>query len=846
MPRPFAKRNLYLLTFVAAVAALGGSCQKPKILIDSPLNGTFLIGNLVTVTGSVQRPGNFVSLHANGVPIVLAEDLYSVEVPVDPADVFTRITVEGTLASGKTLRESVTVVVGDGVTTGFVIDGGFTDEGVGLRIADAGFGQITPIVESLSSDSLDISDLITGQNPIAQGNFGGIITYKANVVEVGFGGFGLDAAATASGMDTTVTIDDFFLEIDLDLDWLGSCTIEIETATTTLQGAFDLAPLPSDPSFADVNLVSPIVVNLGGFTSQFVSGVCDDPLIGDIINLIMGQGEIQQLMQDGFEDNLADPDGTGPADSPLAAAIQGALAGISIAGPVGEALGGVVDAPIAWIDEEVGGITLAADAAIYSASPHPDAPDLPASYTVEEPFPAFGATTPGGSPYGMAFTISTSAMNQLIKTQIENGLLQEDITEFLGVPLTTGQLVFIPEFLTEFPTNTPALIRIRPHIAPVFTGNPGPGGEFAELKIAGLGVEIALAEDESVILGIEIDMDAGVDLTFTPTGMQFALATPGGAGLGVTIVDNPYDVDETNLVGAFQQLFPLFASEFEDAIDEFPIPAFLGMELAPIEVARLPGGYIGLFADLTLAPTTSLANVTFTDLSSNDFRQQGGCWLREWRHRLSGSHFGGSVNASLKGMLGADAGCTTNDAESLATVGYQVDFDVVAVAGEQWTLDIDHSIRGALDRISDGYNDGIGFQDGGGRASFQTPVGGSYSIDSGAAVAFDFTPSVTAIDDGIGGSSSNQDVEFDGTNGVTLVGTDSASVSLVFSFDLRAFSNSNTAFPTANGDEMAIRLGKNDTIDNNFTAGQYPGMGNRNIADDGHKATIALSVAPLP
>jgi hypothetical protein len=63
---------------------------------------------------------------------------------------------------------------------------------------------------------------------------------------------------------------------------------------------------------------------------------------------------------------------------------------------------------------------------------------------------------------------------------------------------------------------------------------------------------------------------------------------------------------------------------------------------------------------------------------------------------------------------------------------------------------------------------------------------------------------------------------------------------------MNAFSNSNTAFPTANGDEMAIRLGKNDTIDNNFTAGGYPGMGNRNIADDGHKVAITLTSSPLP
>ena len=143
-----------------------------------------------------------------------------------------------------------------------------------------------------------------------------------------------------------------------------------------------------------MNLVSPVAVTLGGFGSSFVSGICDDPLLGDIINLIIGEGDIQQLMQDGFQDNLADPDGAGPQDSPLAAAIQSALAGISIAGPVGEALGGVLDAEIASVTEEVTGLTLTTNAAIYTQSPTPGAPDLPASYTVEEAAPTFGALTP--------------------------------------------------------------------------------------------------------------------------------------------------------------------------------------------------------------------------------------------------------------------------------------------------------------------------------------------------------------------------------------------------------------------------------------------------------------------
>ena len=197
-------------------------------------------------------------------------------------------------------------------------------------------------------------------------------------------------------------------------------------------------------------------------------------------------------------------------------------------------------------------------------------------------------------------------------------------------------------------------------------------------------------------------------------------------------------------------------------------------------------------------------------------------------------------------MLGADAGCTTNDAQSNATLSYRIAFDIVSVPGETWTLDLAHSMRGALDRISDGYNDGIGFQDGGGTATLFAPVTANYSVTGLPSGSFHFTPSVTSISDGIGGSSSNQDAEFSGSGATSVAGTGDASVTVTFQVDLEAFSNSNTAFPTANGDEMAIRLGKNDTIDNNFTAGQYPGMGNRNIAGDGHMATIGLTSAPTP
>ena len=827
------------------LVALLLSCDKgPALFMDTPAHGAFLNATSVLVEGRLRKPASYTSLEVNGIAVTPAAN-WSVTVPLDPADVFNRVSAVATLGSGAIQRKSAVLVVGDGVNSGFVLDGEMSPQSVALRVADTGLGQIAPIVESLSGDALDISALITSQNPIATGSMSGI-NYVANVVEVGFGGFGLDVDTAPTGLDTTVTITDFFLEVDLDLGFLGSCTLEVATSSADITGSYDLQPLASDPSFVDVNLVSAVGVALAGFSSEFVSGICNDPLIGDIVNLIIGQGDIQQLMQDGFEDNLADPDGAGPLDSPLAAGIEAALAGISIAGPVGSALGGVMDAEIVSVVEEVAGLTLAADAAIYADAPDPEAPDLPASYTVADTFPTFGATTPvGGLPYGLAFAISNSAMNQLLKTQIENGLLRDSITEFLGLPLTAGLMAqLIPEF-AGLPPNDPIVIDLSPTIAPVFTGNPGPSGEFAEMKIAGLEVAIVSPSVGETLIALEVDLDAGLDLAFTPAGLEFTLATPGSGDIDLTVTTNAIETDEPTLIFTFQQLFPLFAGELEDAIDAFPIPSLLGLDLDPVEVAQLSGGFIGLFANLVQTPTTTIQNVVFTDQSSGDFQESGGCWLREWRHRLSGNQFGNTVSANMRGMLGADAGCTTNDASSNATMAFRIDFDVVSVPGEQWTIDIDHSIAGALDRISDGYNDGIGFQDGGGTATIGT-VQGAYQIVGGASGAFDFTPSATHISDGIGGGSNDEDVPFSGANGTTLVGTGDVSVELTFTVGLDAFSNSNTAFPTANGDEMAIRLGKNDTIDNNFTAGGYPGMGNRNIADDGHKVSVELTSVPAP
>ena len=97
---------------------------------------------------------------------------------------------------------------------------------------------------------------------------------------------------------------------------------------------------------------------------------------------------------------------------------------------------------------------------------------------------------------------------------------------------------------------------------------------------------------------------------------------------------------------------------------------------------------------------------------------------------------------------------------------------------------------------------------------------------------------------GLYGGEGTTNREFTGSNGLVLTGTTAQTITVEFGFDMFVKSNSNAFFPAAGGDEVAIRFGANDTIANGFTAGGYPGLGNRNMLDDGHKTSIVLTATP--
>jgi len=851
------KRIAAVMAAVLIVVAAG--CDRTD-LIGSPQNGQIVPGDTVTVTGVLpdELPiGGTIS--ANGVTTAVAADRsWSVDIPQAPTGYVTPVEVIYTPPSGPSHRQRTAVIHADKVD-----EGQMSSEGVGMRFTNEGLTGLGPVIESLAGGAFDIGALLMAQNPIINQQDAFLtLDIIGNVYEAGVGGVSLAPQSTDGGIVTPITIDDLYVGVNLHItDGLAiniDCALELQIPQTTIDATFDLEPTAGDESKVDVNLVGAPAVDTGTVDYEFISGICDGDtfLIGDIVDAVAGP-QVQSLVGDGFATNLGDPDGAGPADSPIADAIETALGEISIAGSVGEAIQAHLDAPFTAIDETATAIDFRADADFFATpgagptdcAPVPGAPDLPATVDVPGAYPTLGATTPGGQPYGLGLVISASAFNQLLGAMTECGTLNQSITEFaLGggapLPITSTLLAaLVPEFGTRLPAGTPMRVVLRPTVAPFLTSEPGPNGETAELVLANLEVDFVQDTPQGPLSWLKLAVDAplGFSLAYDPVAGQLAptITPPPASAVEARVMGNTVGTNEPNIEGLFPSLFPTFVGGVGDSFAAFPLPSFLGLKLNVLEVARHGNSFV-LYANLDQVPQTRIENVQVTDLSSADSVTDSLFDVNEWRHRLRPTVSPTGVDVDFSGVLGADACCTVDDESRSAHAGYRLTFDVVPENGDTWQLDLSHLIRGAHTLI----DEKVLLEDAGGEARFQSNVTARAQVGGGAWQSFDFAATPGSVVHALYGGEGTTNREFTGSNSTVLSGTTAQTVTVEFGFDMFVRSNSNAFFPAAGGDEVAIRLGANDTIANGFTAGGYPGLGNRNILDDGHRASIVLTATP--
>jgi cysteine-rich repeat protein len=605
----------------------GTACVQFEIFIDSPANGTFTTGSTSTITGhyTTLLPGT-ADVRINGVPATTVNPVlrtFSHTLSLSAANIFNpvRATVSY-IPTGDDTHARIVVIRGDSVP-----DGMHSLQSVGMRINDTGLNQIEPLVGALAASQFDLGVLLPPGTVMADECFidtflGCLGSARVTIASPPPSFSHLTLAVDSKVNAVDADIDIFDLRLDINIDGSGlvpDCGLRLTANALHLTGDFALEPVgPASPSNVDVNLVTPLGVSFTGFNDTFTSGLCDAPIIGDIIQALLP--DIQEFAINGIKGFMDDPDGAGPADSPIADGIETVLEGISIAGPVGAGVGLMLDTPLFAVTEDATGITFGSDSRFQvsvgngpgQCQPPPGAPDFSRSYSKPEAFPVFGANTPlGGVPYGLGIGISTAGFNQLLRGQTECGLMRTSLTTIDldgpgGSPplaITSSLLsLLVPEF-GQLPANTPLRIDVAPTVAPIITGNTGPAGELTELKIAQVQIDIVQVSNSKVWMRGYLDGRLGLNLAFLPdgSGLAITVATPAASDLTIAIIGNPLDANETTVETVLPAIIRPLIPSLAGALSGFPLPQFFGLQLQGLEVSR-QGQFLSLYANLTPVP----------------------------------------------------------------------------------------------------------------------------------------------------------------------------------------------------------------------------------------------------
>ena len=596
-------------------------CTAFSITITSPTHGIFTTASSVTVTGQVfNLPPAQAALTVNGAAVTLAGDgTFTTSVSLSAADVFNPIrarvvdTVNGSAANAR-----VVVIRGSSVA-----DGANSPSSVGLRITDTGLNTVEPLIADLAGAGLDLAQLVPvgtvliNNQCFVDGGFLGCLgrgTVTVNNPPPSFQTFTFDADSQTNFVHTTINVNDIRINVYLSGSGLvPSCDIAIHADRATFTGDYTMSPDASDPANIDVNQQGDLGVDFTAFTASY-GGTCDLPVVGSIIQSFLP--DLEQLTINAMHDYLNDPDGAGPQDGPIGDAIESALSGITIAGPVGQALSVNFESPLNAVNEDVNGISFISDGKFTSSigtgpgqcQPPAGAPNLTASLAVNEGTPSFGATTPiGHVSYGLAISISTEGFNQLLKAQTECGLLVTSISELdLGtglVPLTAQVLAIImPEF-SAYPPATPFRIDVRPTLGPIVLGQAGPSGELATLKFAQLLVSIVKNDGSNFeVLRGAVDAKLGMNFAFASNALQFNLSTPATSDITVAVLKNVLGVNETALEqDVLPPLIATLVPSLAGGLGSFPLPEFFGLNLSGLEVTR-SGEFLSLYVNLVPGP----------------------------------------------------------------------------------------------------------------------------------------------------------------------------------------------------------------------------------------------------
>jgi hypothetical protein len=579
-----------------------------SLVVDQ--SGVYTASDTQAITGSfeVGQGDALTTVLVNGVAATVSGDTWSASIPLDGAAVLNAVDVEAHFAQGQVIRERRTVVYGDGTHATVLPQGTSLSNGVGLRINESSFTKLGPVIESLTTiDTASIAPPGTVLLDECITQVIGCVIYATATTATAptIQDFDVALDAFAGNTRAVVTLHDLFMTIGINARVFGiptPCTMEVTADTIGIDGRYTLRPDPADPEFLDVNLVgtSPTVTTTG-VDHDFTGGICSIPVIEQIVSAVLP--DVQTLMQENLTEILGDPDGAGAADSPVADAIEEALANVHIAGPIGDALGLTLESTLETVNNDASGLGFQATASFTADSVVPGAPDLTHTVSWGDALGPIGVTTPTGSGFDVAVGASASAFNQLLAGETEKGLLNVDVTELDGEPLTLESMLDLIGAGGLVTTDYPLVVELRPEVAPIVTTDAGPGGALGEMRMSGYRATVKVDDptDPATLIELVLDFRTGVGMVFDGTGLAFTFDQPAEEDFSATITQNPLNLPPAIVEDVFRELSPRVFSAVGDALPSFPLPQFVGLNLTPVQIARQGTGFV-LYANLTPAP----------------------------------------------------------------------------------------------------------------------------------------------------------------------------------------------------------------------------------------------------
>jgi hypothetical protein len=595
-------RRLFLAPLALGVALLLTACNG---LVGQ--HAVYTRQSTQTITGTAPARSNdpLVGVTVNGTPAVLGKSHdYSLTIPLDGAAVFNQVLVVATYQSGHTETDRATIAYGDGTHATIVDRGAAVASGVALRMNQQAFAKLGPVVKSLTT--IDTASITPPGTVVLDQCVVKLIfcqtQAKATIAAAPtLSGFDVALTSHAGSTEANVTLHSLKILTQVNTTTLGiisiPCQLEITAATVGADGNYVLEPNPANPSQLRVDLQGATNVTLSGVAHQWTGGVCSLPGVSTIVDLLLPN--VQTLLQTNLTQALADPDGSGPAQAPIAVAIQQSLAKVNIAGPIGDSLGVALTAPIHGVVQDANGVGLTADATFAASAVAAGAPQQNGSLGFGNPVVADpGATTPGGQAYDVAVGASITSFDQLLAGETERGLLNLNIDTLNGQPLTYKGLLDLIGLGSIVTTDRPVKIVLTPELAPAITGAAAPAGSLGLMHIGGYRSDVVFADTGEKLLSLVLDFDAPVNLSIGGGQLGFALTAPPADQVHLDVVTNPLGLPTALVSQVFAALEPGLFDQLGSLLPAFPLPQLVGLSLSPVTTARV-GDSLFLYANLT-------------------------------------------------------------------------------------------------------------------------------------------------------------------------------------------------------------------------------------------------------